>query len=74
MGTQRDLRMLKVLPPNITSTECIIITATKKFTKGVKYIHDNKSWERCYVFMKILFTCLRVLRLADSNLSGMYKV
>ena len=44
-----------------------------KSTKVVKYIHDNKSWERCYVILKIIFPCLRVLRLADSNLAGMEK-
>ena len=36
-----------------------------------KDINDDKSWERCYVLLKILFPCLRVLRLEDSNLSGM---
>ena len=40
----------------------------------MKYIHDEKSWERCYVLLKILHPRLRVLRLADSNLAGMDKV
>ena len=74
MVIHRDLRMRKVLQDTISSAEFISIPTNTKFTKAVKYIHDNNSWERCYVLLKILFPCLRVLRLADSNLSGMDKV
>ena len=47
---------------------------TEEFSKALKYIHDDKSWERCYVLLKIIFPCLRFLCLADSNLAGMDKV
>ena len=74
MGVHRDLRMRKFLQDIISSDEFPSITTTTKFTKAVKYIHDEKSWERCYLLLKILNPCLRVLRLADINLAGMYKV
>ena len=70
----RDLQMQKVLQATISSAEFISIPTNTKFTKAVKYIHDNKSWERCYVLLKIIFPCLIVLRLADSNPEGMEKV
>ena len=72
MGMHRDLRMQKVLQAAI-SAELLSIPTTTKFTKAVKYIHYDKSWERCYVLLQILYTCLRVLRLEDSNLTGMEK-
>ena len=31
------------------------------------------SWERLYVLIKIMFPCIRVICLADSNLAGMDK-
>ena len=74
MGMHRDLRMRKVLQATISSAEFLSIPTNPKFNKAVNYIHDDKSWERCYVLLKILFLCLRVLRLADSNISGMEKV
>ena len=70
----RYLRMWKVLQANISSAELIIIPTNTKFTKAVKYIHYNKSWESCYVLINIIFPCPRFLRLADSNLAGMGKV
>ena len=73
MGMHRDLRMQKFLQATISSTEFMSIPTNTKFTKAVRYIHDNKSWGRCYILLNILFTCLRVLRLADSNLVGMGK-
>ena len=73
MGMRIDLRMCKVLQATISSSGFISIPTNTKFTKALKYIHDNKSWERCYVLLKIHFTCPRVLRLADSNLAGMDK-
>ena len=45
-----------------------------KLSKVVSYIQDNKSWERIYVLLKILFPCLRVLCLSDSNKAVMEKV
>ena len=45
MGMHRDLRMQKVLKDTILSAEFISIPTNTKFTKSVKYIHDNKSWE-----------------------------
>ena len=74
MGMHRDLRMRKVIQATISSAEFLSIPTTTKFAKAVKYIHHEKSWERCYVLLKILHPCLRVLRLADSSLAGMEKV
>ena len=74
MGVHRDLRMRKVLQATISSAEFLSIPNTTKFTKAVKYIHDEKLWERCYVLLKIPFSCLRFLRLADSNLAGIDKL
>ena len=73
MGIHRDLRIQKVLQSTIFSAEFIGIPTNNKFDKAVSYIHDNKSWERCYVLLKILFPCLRFLLLADSDLAGMGK-
>ena len=73
MGMHRDLRMRKVLQATILSAEFLSIPTNTKFTKALKYIHDDKSWERCYVLLKIIFPCLRVFCLADSNLAGMDK-
>ena len=42
-----------------------------KPSKVVSYIQCNKAWERIYIILKLLFPCLLVLRLADSNKSGM---
>ena len=74
MEMHRDLQMWKVLQATISSAEFISILTHIKFTKAVKYIHDNKPWERCYVLLKILFPCLIVLFLADSNLAVMGRV
>ena len=35
---------------------------------------DIKAWERIYVILKIMFPCLWVLHLEDSNKAGMCKV
>ena len=69
----RYLRIRKFLEATISSSEFISIPTNKKFTKAVSYIHDNNSWERCYVLLKIIFPCLRVIYLADSNLAVMEK-
>ena len=63
---------MKVLQDTISSAESIDIPTNNKFDKVVSYILDNKSWERCYVLLKIMFPCLRAICLADSNLAGMY--
>ena len=44
VGIHIDLRMQEVLQATISSTEFISIPNNTKFTKAVKYIHDNKSW------------------------------
>ena len=46
MGVHRDLWMRKVLQATISSSEFIGIPTNNKFTKAVRYIHENKSWER----------------------------
>ena len=50
------------------------MTLNSKLSKVVSYIQDEKAWERIYVLLKIIFPCLRTLRLADRNKPGMYKV
>ena len=74
MEMHQDLVMWKVLQSTTFSAEFIGIPANNKFDKEVSYIHNNKSWERWYLLLKIIFSCLRVLWLADSNHSGMDKV
>ena len=73
VGMHRDLHIRKVLQATISSAEFLSIPTTTKFTKAVKYISIYKSWERFYVLLDILFPCLRVLRLAVSNLARMEK-
>ena len=73
MGMHRDLWMRKVLQATILSAEFISIPTNNKLTKAGRYIHDNKSWEKLYVLLNIIFPCLRVLHLEDSTLAGMDK-
>ena len=54
MEMHRYLWMRKTIQDTISSAELIIIPTHTKFTKAVKYIHDNKSWERCYVLLNII--------------------
>ena len=74
IGMHRDLRMRKALLDTVSSTELSTMTLKSKISKVVSYIQDKKAWERIYVLLKILFPCLRTLRLADTNKSGMDKV
>ena len=74
MGMHRDLRMRKVLQSTISSAEFISIPTNTKLAKAVCYIHDNNSWERCYVLIKIIPPCHKVLCLADSDIAGTDKV
>ena len=67
----RYLRMKKSLIATVSSSEFNTITLNSKLYKVVSYIQDNKTWERIYVLLKIIFLCVLVLRLADSNKSGM---
>ena len=45
----------------ISSAESVSIPTNDKFEKAARYIHDNKSWERYYILLKIMFPCMRVL-------------
>ena len=74
IGMQRDLRMQKELISTVSSAEFNTMTLNSKLSKVVSYIQVKKAWERIYVILKILFPCLRTLRLADSNKVGMDKV
>ena len=74
IGMHRDLRMRKALPATVYSAEFGTMALNSKRSKVVSYIQDKKSWERIYVLLKLLFPCLRTLRLADSNRAGMDKV
>ena len=58
IGMHRDLQMWKFLQATISSAEFLSIPTTTKFIKAVKYIHDDKSWERFHVLLKILHPCL----------------
>ena len=74
MWMHRDLHMLKVLQSTISYAEFIGITKNKKSNKAVRYSHVNKLWERCYVLLRIIILCQRVIHLSDSRNSGMGKV
>ena len=74
MGLHRELRMRKFLQATISSSEFIFIPNNNFFDKAVRYIDDNKSSERYYVLLKIIFPCLRVLCLEDINRAGMENV
>ena len=74
MGMHIYFLVRKVLQSTIYSAEFMGIPSNKKFETLVKYIHDNKSRERCYVLIIIIFPCLRVLCLEDSNHAGIDKV
>ena len=66
--------MRKALLATVSSDEFSTITLNSKLSKVVSYIQDKKAWYRIYVLLKILFPCLRTLRLADRKKSGMDKV
>ena len=67
MGMHRELHVQNFLQSNIPYAEFIGIPSNNSFNKAVKYIHDNKSWERCYVLLKNIFACLRAILLENSN-------
>ena len=73
MGMHRDLRMRKVLRASISPAYFISIPTNDKFTKVVRYISYSKLCERWYVLLKIIYPCLKVLCLTDSNLAVMEK-
>ena len=52
MEMHRELRMRKVLQATISSAKFISVSTTTKFTKAVKYINDDKSWERYYIIFR----------------------
>ena len=60
--------------PKFLSAEFNTMALNSKLSKLVSYIKDKKAWERIYVLLKIIFPCIRTLRLADSNRAGIYKV
>ena len=74
IGTHRYLRTRKALLATFASAELNTMSLKSKLSKLVSYIQDNNFWERIYVFLKIIFPCLWVLRLSDSNKAGMDKV
>ena len=68
------LRIRKALLTTVSSDEFNTVALNSKLSKIVSYIQYKKAWERIYVLLKIVFPCLRTLRLADSNKAGMDKV
>ena len=74
IGMHIYLRMRKALLATVSLAEFNNMALSSKLSNLVSYIQDNKAWERIYVILKILFSCLHVLRLSDSNKAGMDKV
>ena len=74
IGMHRYLFIRKTLIAIVCSDEFNTMALNSKLSKVVSYIKDNKSWEKIYVLLKMLFPCLRVLRLEDSNKAVMDKV
>ena len=72
--TNRNLRTRKARVATFSSAEFNTMALNSKLSKVVSYIQGNKSWERIYAILKILFPCILVISLADSNKSGMDKV
>ena len=68
------LRTRKVLLATVSCAEFATMALNSKLYKVVSYIQCNKSWERIYVVLKLLFTRLQVLCLAHSTKSGMEMV
>ena len=66
--------MRKALLATVSSDEFNTMALNSKLSKLVSYIQDNKAWERIYILLKIIFPCLRVIRLVDSNKAGMDRV
>ena len=52
-GMHRDLQIRKFLQATVSSAEFISTPTNTKFTKEFNYIHDNKSWERCCVILRL---------------------
>ena len=71
IGMHRDLSVIRALLTTVSSDEFNTMALNSKISKVVSYIQDKKAWERIYVLLKILFPCLSVLFLADSNKSRM---
>ena len=74
IGINMDFRIIKALLATVSSAEFNNMALNSNLFKVVSYIQDKKSWERIYFLLKILFPCLRTLRLAESNKTGMDKV
>ena len=58
MGTHRDLWMRKVLQATTFYSEFISIPTNTKFTKAVRYIRDNNSWEGATYFSRFFLLVL----------------
>ena len=74
IGMHRDFRMREALLATVSSGGFNIMELNSKLSKVVSYIQYKKYLERIYVLLKIIFPCLRILRIADSNKSGRDKV
>ena len=73
-GTQRYLLTRKVLIVTISPAEFNCMTLNSKLYQVVRYINGNTYWKRCYVLIKPLLPCLRVIRLDESNLAVTEKI
>ena len=74
IGMHIYLRMNKLLIAKFYLAEFISISLSSNLPRVVYYITGEKYWQQCYILLNILIQFLRVLCLADSNLSGMVKV
>ena len=74
MGIHRHLHIRKVLVSTIPKSEFSRVNLNYNIDQIVTYINDDKSWKRCYVLLKMMFTCIRVIHLEDINKSGIDKV
>ena len=74
IGMQRDMRKRKAMLATFPSAEFNIMSMNSKLSKVLSYIQDNKSWDRICVLLKLIFPCLWVIFLADSNKAKMDKV
>ena len=74
IGMYRYLCMRKSIIATVYSAEFNTMSLNPKFSKVVSYIQDNKSGEKIYVLLRILFSFLWVILLAYSNKAGMEKL
>ena len=66
-GFTETFALRKVLLTKFLSFQSIIMIINFKIYQAVSSIMDYKSWEKCYIILTIIFPCLRVLFMEESN-------